>query len=111
MATATLPRTAEDTREAATPQNEVVGPVLDLTVAGILDEEAGRALLFAVTEASEQGWHRVEIDLREVTAHTSQGAAAVAKLCRTGSLLPAGIGFSVAAGASRAALLASLADA
>jgi hypothetical protein len=87
------------------------GPVLELTVAGILDEQAGRSLLRAVDDATTDGWWRVEIDLRAVSAHTSLGVAAVTKLCRTGSLLPGGIGFSAAAGASRAALLAALADA
>ncbi|MDQ1631213.1 MAG: hypothetical protein QOC80_1185 [Frankiaceae bacterium] len=86
------------------------GPALELTVAGLLDEDAGRALLGAVDDATD-GWWRVEVDLRSVSGHTSQGVAAVTKLCRTGSLLPGGIGFSVSAGASRAALLASLADA
>lgn len=87
------------------------GPVLDLTVAGLLDEDAGRALLGAVADATTDGWWRVEVDLRSVSGHTAHGAAAVTKLCRTGSLLPGGIGFSVRDGASRAALLASLADA
>jgi hypothetical protein len=87
------------------------GPVLDLTVAGILDETAGRALLRAVDEANDTGAHRVQVDLRAVSAHTSQGVAAVTKLCRTGSRLPGGIGFSVTSGPSRSALLASLADA
>lgn len=85
--------------------------VLDLAVAGILDEQAGRALLRAVAEATDAGWHRVEVDLRLVSAHTSLGTAAVTKLCRTGSRLPGGIGFSVASGPSQRALLASLADA
>lgn len=86
------------------------GPVLDLTIAGLLDERAGRALLQAVDRAAAEGWHRVEVDLREVVGHTAEGVAAVATLCRRGSHLPAGIGFSVASGPSRAALLAALAD-
>jgi hypothetical protein len=105
METTTLPRPSS----AEAPET---GPVLDLVVAGILDEQAGRSLLGAVAAATDEGgWHRVEIDLRAVSAHTSQGTAAVTKLCRTGSLLPGGIGFSVVPGPSRAALLASLADA
>lgn len=85
--------------------------VLDLTVAGILDEVAGRALLRAVADAADHGTYRVQVDLRSVSAHTSQGTAAVTKLCRTGARLPGGIGFSVVSGPSRQALLASLADA
>ena len=85
--------------------------VLDLTVAGVLDERAGSALLFAVADAADAGWRRIEVDLRDVTAHTEQGAAAISRLCRTGSRLPRGIGFSVASGPSREALLASLAQA
>lgn len=85
--------------------------VLNLTVAGVLDEAAGCALLRAVAEATDTGWDRVQVDLREVSAHTAQGTAAVTKLCRTGSRLPHGIGFSVTDGPSRQALLVSLADA
>lgn len=109
MATPTLSRPR--TGSAAQPLEAASGPVLELTVAGILDEEAGRALLRAVAEAATDGWWRVEVDLRSVSAHTSLGTASVTKLCRTGSLLPGGIGFSVTAGASREALLAALADA
>ncbi len=85
--------------------------VLDLTVVGLLDDRTGDALLAAVVDAAEAGWHRVEIDLRDVTAHTAQGTAAISRLCRTGSRLPRGIGFSVESGPSRDALLASLAKA
>ena len=85
------------------------GTVLDLTVVGILDERTGAALLDAVEDAADAGWHRIEVDLRDVTAHTAQGVDAVSRLFRTGPRLPAGIGFSVSAGPSREALLASLA--
>jgi hypothetical protein len=101
--TTLLPPTAA-TRE--TPD----GSVLDLTVVGVLDERTGTALLSAVDDAAEAGWHRIELDLREVTAHSAQGSAAVARLLRTGSRLPRGIGFSVEAGPSREALLDALAQ-
>ena len=108
--TATDARTARSARTRAR-SGTAGGPVLELTVAGLLDEDAGRALLGAVDDATTDGWWRVEVDLRSVSGHTGHGVAAVTKLCRTGSLLPGGIGFSVTAGPSRTALLASLADA
>ncbi len=107
----TSPPNARSRARAPFASDTTAGPVLELTVAGLLDENAGRALLGAVDAATTDGWWRVEVDLRSVSGHTTHGVAAVTKLCRTGSLLPGGIGFSVTAGPSRAALLASLADA
>jgi hypothetical protein len=95
----------------ATTRETQDGAVLDLTVVGVLDERTGTALLSAVDDAAAAGWQRIEVDLREVTAHTDQGAAAISRLCRAGSRLPLGIGFSVEAGPSREALLDALAHA
>jgi hypothetical protein len=86
------------------------GNVVVLTIRGCLDASAGVRVVRAAEAAVEDEARRLDIDLRDVTGFTTDGARALVT-CRgllTG--LPEGLHYRTGKGAGRAALLAAYAD-
>ncbi len=85
------------------------GGVALLSVWGCLDAEVGKAVRAAAGDAVRDRARRLDIDLREVVAFTSEGAAAL-RDCRVGGAeLQEGLHYRTGRGPGRQALLAAYA--
>lgn len=86
------------------------GEIVVLTINGCLDAEAGAALLKRTTAALEERACRVDIDLRQLTGFTDQGAAALGACRRMCAGLPDGLHYRTGQGPGREALLVAFQD-
>lgn len=81
--------------------------VVTVTVRGPLDAEAGRGVCAAAKGAVHREARRLDIDLRQVTSFTPDGAAAL-RACRPGAAgLTEGLHYRTGRGPGREALLAA----
>lgn len=80
-----------------------------IAVTGTLDAEGGAALVQAAEAAMVRGPHRLDIDLQQLEAFTSEGAAALVACRGLGDGLAEGLHYRTGRGAGRDALLAAYA--
>jgi hypothetical protein len=77
-------------------------------VTGELDETSGRDLTATCSRVLQQGPSRLDVDLRNVTAYTPEGAAALSECLRLGRHLVDGVNVQVCTDSGRRALLESM---
>lgn len=81
--------------------------VMVVTVLGSLDAETGAAVCAAADDAVRQDARRLDIDLRQVTAFTPEGAAALRDCRPRAAGLREGLHYRTGRGPGREALLAA----
>ena len=85
-------------------------PGVVLTIEGCLDQQAGEALVGAVTEAVMDGAGRLEVDLCSITGFTEDGACSLVAIRNLCDGLRDGLHYCTGQGPGRDALLAAFAD-
>ncbi|HEX9994996.1 MAG TPA: hypothetical protein VGB14_18875, partial [Acidimicrobiales bacterium] len=86
-----------------------VDGVVVIAVSGLLDAEAGAALVRAARHAAEGAPTRLDIDLQCLDGFTDEGAAALVTCRDVGNALAEGLHYRTGRGAGRDALLAAYA--
>ena len=81
-----------------------------LTIDGCLDQQAGEALVGAVTDAVVQGAGRLEVDLCSITGFTDDGACSLVAIRNLCDGLAHGLHYCTGQGPGREALLAAFAE-
>lgn len=81
-----------------------------LTIEGCLDQQAGEALVGAVTGAVVDGAGRLEVDLCSITGFTDDGAWSLVAIRNLCDGLSDGLHYCTGQGPGREALLAAFAD-
>jgi len=78
-----------------------------LSIEGELDHDTASALVDTVADAVTSNPHRIDVDLRQLTAFASPGAAALGRCRDLCASLPAGLHFRTETGPGQNALLAA----
>ena len=85
------------------------GSAVVLALSDLLDSTVGEVLIDAVTCAVATAPERVDIDLRELTSWTAEGARSLVRCREICSDLPDGLHYRTGRGPGREALLAAYA--